>query len=222
MSLRSKREYLRAVHTRYRQAPRNAKSQILDKVCARSERTPPPSHPDRVLRVLSPRTNASLARQGLSKGQLPAGSCRFAKSVASTIDTSVERRKLPADPLIRTPRREPFSVPSAIHRRPTVDASTRDRADNLSPAWAVILAKSGSPRRGVRRRFGEGQGVIGRIEDAAARCDQNARTNDLIRLHDATPEAIRDYARRWWSWGSASMGSRRRTIPSPCPSRPGR
>ena len=42
---------------------------------------------------------------------------RFAKSVASTIDTSVEQRKRPAEPVICTPRREPFSLPTAIHRR---------------------------------------------------------------------------------------------------------
>ena len=35
---------------------------------------------------------------GPSKGRRPAGSWRFAKSVASTIDTSVEPRKPPADP----------------------------------------------------------------------------------------------------------------------------
>ena len=34
MSVRAKREYLRAIHARYQQAARQAKGQILDEFCA--------------------------------------------------------------------------------------------------------------------------------------------------------------------------------------------
>jgi hypothetical protein len=46
-----------------------------------------------------------------------AGSCRFAKSVDSIIDTCVARHSPWVDPLIRTSRPVPFSLPASIHRR---------------------------------------------------------------------------------------------------------